>query len=92
VWQALVDGDVTRGYYFGCRVESAWTPGSRYRLVDAAGATLVAGENLEVDPPHRLVQTFDILGGPGRQRMGARVPRPSSGRSSGWAMWARRVS
>jgi uncharacterized protein YndB with AHSA1/START domain/DNA-binding transcriptional ArsR family regulator len=74
VWQALVDGDVTQGYYFGCRVESAWTPGSRYRLVDAAGATLVAGENLEVDPPHRLVQTFDILGGTGVSEDGRARP------------------
>ncbi len=58
LWQALIDGDMTRQYYFGCRVESDWTPGSPYRLVDDAGEALVAGENIEVDPPRRLVQTF----------------------------------
>ncbi len=58
LWQALVDGDLTRQYYFGCRVESDWRPGSPYRLVDDTGAALVTGENVEVDPPRRLVQTF----------------------------------
>ncbi len=58
LWQALVDGELTRRYYFGCRVESDWTPGSPYRLVDDAGAALVTGENVEIDPPRRLVQTF----------------------------------
>ncbi len=64
LWQALIDGDMTRQYYFGCRVESDWQPGSPYRLVDDAGAALVAGENIEVDPPRRLVQTFGALWAP----------------------------
>jgi uncharacterized protein YndB with AHSA1/START domain/DNA-binding transcriptional ArsR family regulator len=58
LWQALIDGKLTRQYYFGCRVESDWRPGAPYRLVDDAGSTLVEGENIEVDPPRRLVQTF----------------------------------
>jgi len=64
LWQALIDGDMTRQYYFGCRVASDWTPGSPYRLVDDAGAALVAGENIEVNPPRRLVQTFGAQGAP----------------------------
>jgi len=64
LWQALVDGDLTRQYYFGCGIESDWTPGSPYRLVDDAGAVLVAGQNIEVDPPRRLVQTFGAAWAP----------------------------
>jgi uncharacterized protein YndB with AHSA1/START domain len=45
---------------------SDWTPGSRYRAqtTDAAvmtGVDIAEGENLEVDPPRRLVQTFRAL-------------------------------
>jgi len=58
LWQALTDGELTRHYYFGCRIESDWRPGSPYRLVDTAGDAMVTGENVEVDPPRRLVQTF----------------------------------
>jgi len=71
LWRALVDGELTRRYYFGCRIESDWTPGSPYRLVDDAGNALVAGENIAVDPPRRLVQTF---GAPWAPEVGCEGP------------------
>jgi len=71
LWRALIDEELTRRYYFGCRVESDWRPGSPYRLVDDTGATLVAGENIEVDPPRRLVQTF---GAPWASEVGREGP------------------
>jgi uncharacterized protein YndB with AHSA1/START domain len=60
LWQAITDPDERAVYTFGVRVESEWTPGSRY---DGAGAgnLIFGGENLEVDPPRRLVQSFDAL-------------------------------
>ncbi len=60
LWEAIVEPAMRRKYNFGVGVESDWSPGSRYeaRHPLAPGA-LCEGENLEVDPPRRLVQTFD---------------------------------
>ena len=59
LWAAITDPGVRAKYHFGTRVESDWTPGSPYALVhpDAPGP-LAEGENLVVEPPHRLVQTM----------------------------------
>jgi len=60
LWQAITDSELRRKYNFGVGVESDWTPGSRYNA--AAGSIPIAeGENLEVDPPRRLVQSFNAL-------------------------------
>ena len=59
LWSAITDPDTRARYQFGARVESAWTPGSRYAVAhDGAPAGLLEGENLEVEPPHRLVQSY----------------------------------
>ena len=44
-------------------IDSDWTPGSRFEMSAARTATylLGEGENLEVDPPRRLVQTMVAL-------------------------------
>jgi uncharacterized protein YndB with AHSA1/START domain len=62
LWEAIVDPELRRKYSFGIGVESDWTPGSSYEGVTAAkGTTMVTGENLEVEPPRRLVQSFQAL-------------------------------
>ncbi len=62
LWQAIVDPAQRRRFSFGIGVESDWTPGSRYQGLTPAMATpMIAGENLEVDPPKRLVQSFNAL-------------------------------
>jgi uncharacterized protein YndB with AHSA1/START domain/DNA-binding transcriptional ArsR family regulator len=62
VWEAITDDHMRRTYWFGVGVVSDWTPGSRVELVHpAAGIALGEGENLEVDPPRRLVQSFRAL-------------------------------
>jgi DNA-binding transcriptional ArsR family regulator len=64
LWQAITDSEMRQVYTFGVGVESDWTPGSTYEAVHpAAGTRISAGENLEVDPPHRLVQSFTALWG-----------------------------
>ncbi len=64
LWEAITDMEMRRKYSFGVRVESDWTPGSRYRgLHPRASSVLLEGENLEVDPPQRLVQSFTALWG-----------------------------
>jgi uncharacterized protein YndB with AHSA1/START domain len=59
LWEAITDSEMRAKYNFGVGVNSDWTPGSRYEGVhpQAPGA-LLEGENLEVDPPRRLVQSF----------------------------------
>jgi uncharacterized protein YndB with AHSA1/START domain len=49
-------------YSFGVGVRSDWTPGSHYEgFHPGAGIAIAEGENLEVDPPRRLVQSFNAL-------------------------------
>jgi uncharacterized protein YndB with AHSA1/START domain len=63
LWQAITDEDMRKRYNFGMGVRSDWTPGSSYEAVAEPAGVIAAGENLEVDPPHRLVQSFDALWG-----------------------------
>jgi uncharacterized protein YndB with AHSA1/START domain len=64
LWSAIVDPEQRARYSFGVGVASDWTPGSAYRASARDGAVEIhEGENLEVDPPHRLVQSFRALWG-----------------------------
>jgi uncharacterized protein YndB with AHSA1/START domain/DNA-binding transcriptional ArsR family regulator len=62
LWKAITDSEMRQKYNFGVGVNSDWTPGSRYEGVHPmAPGALVEGENLEVEPPRRLVQSFTAL-------------------------------
>jgi uncharacterized protein YndB with AHSA1/START domain/DNA-binding transcriptional ArsR family regulator len=62
LWQAITDPEMRAKYTFGVGVVSDWTPGSRYEGIPGQlGTPIVEGENLEVDPPRRLVQSFNAL-------------------------------
>jgi uncharacterized protein YndB with AHSA1/START domain len=62
LWEAITDSEMRRKYNFGVGVTSDWTPGSRYEAVHPMAPTRISeGENLEVDPPRRLVQSFNAL-------------------------------
>jgi uncharacterized protein YndB with AHSA1/START domain/DNA-binding transcriptional ArsR family regulator len=62
LWQAITDNELRRRYNFGVGVETDWAAGSAYQGVHPrAPGPLMEGENLEVDPPRRLVQTFHAL-------------------------------
>ena len=62
LWQAITDPELRRRYNFGVGVQSDWSAGSRYEAVHPkAGIAISEGENLEVDPPRRLVQSFTAL-------------------------------
>ncbi|CAN7414710.1 ArsR/SmtB family transcription factor [Knoellia sp. LjRoot47] len=59
LWHAITDPDIRRRFHFGNTIASEWTQGSPYVMThDGADGPLVDGENLEVDPPRRLVQSF----------------------------------
>ena len=65
LWEAITDPDIRAKYNFGSRIESDWTPGSHFEMVHPSAEGLLGeGENLEVDPPRRLVQTMRALWGP----------------------------
>jgi uncharacterized protein YndB with AHSA1/START domain len=62
LWEAITDGDTRGKFQFGNRITSDWTPGSRFEMTNPGSPdTLGDGENLEVDPPRRLVQTMRAL-------------------------------
>jgi len=62
LWKALTDPESRRKYNFGAGVESDWRPGSRYLGISPLRPEPIwEGENLEVDPPRRLVQSFRAL-------------------------------
>ena len=62
LWKAITDPEIRAKYHFGAGAESDWTPGSRYALTHPGSASALAeGENLVVEPPHRLVQTMHTL-------------------------------
>ena len=60
IWDAITDPDTRAKFSFGVQTDSAWTPGSTYRA-SVQGLDIAAGENLEVDPPRLLVQSFNAL-------------------------------
>jgi uncharacterized protein YndB with AHSA1/START domain len=61
LWEAITDGEMRKRYSFGVGTESAWTQGSEYLSAVPGVIDIATGENVEVDPPKRLVQTFQAL-------------------------------
>ena len=61
LWEAITDPGIRGKYTFGARIDSEMTPGSRYEMSARNGSAMGEGENLEVDPPHRLVQSLTAL-------------------------------
>ena len=62
LWQAITDTEMRRKYTFGAIITSDWTAGSHYQGI-GGGCPILEGENLEVVPPRRLVQSFRALWG-----------------------------
>ena len=61
LWEAITDPEMRAKYSFGVRTSSDWAPGSRYESGIPGVVEIGEGENLEVDPPRRLVQSFTAL-------------------------------
>ena len=61
VWEAITDPGLRARYSFGVQTTSDWTPGSRYLAAVPDAVEIAEGENLVVEPPRLLVQTFNAL-------------------------------
>ncbi len=61
LWEAITDPEMRAKYSFGVGTESDWTTGSEYKSAVPGVIDIAEGENLEVDPPNRLVQSFTAL-------------------------------
>jgi uncharacterized protein YndB with AHSA1/START domain len=62
LWEAITDPEIRSRYQFGSRISSDFTPGSRFEMThDGAPGPLGEGQNLEVDPPKKLVQSMVAL-------------------------------
>lgn len=59
LWAALTQGEITKTYWYGRRIESDWTVGSPVRFFDYDSDVVTdSGVVVECDPPRRLVYTF----------------------------------
>jgi uncharacterized protein YndB with AHSA1/START domain len=61
LWEAITDSEMRAKYSFGVGTTSEWTEGSKYASGVPDVIDIAEGENVEVDPPNRLVQTFTAL-------------------------------
>jgi uncharacterized protein YndB with AHSA1/START domain/DNA-binding transcriptional ArsR family regulator len=59
LWEAIINPEIRAKYNFGGGMTSDWTPGSQFEFGHAAASRQLGyGENIEVDPPRRLVQSM----------------------------------
>lgn len=61
LWEAITDPDQRAKYSFGVPTTSTWAEGSSYSSGVPNIVDISVGENLVVEPPHRLVQTMTAL-------------------------------
>ncbi|HEV2857227.1 MAG TPA: SRPBCC family protein [Solirubrobacterales bacterium] len=61
LWEAITSEQMRARYSFGVGTASEWTEGSKYEASVPGVVDIASGENLEVDPPRRLVQSFNAL-------------------------------
>jgi uncharacterized protein YndB with AHSA1/START domain len=70
LWEAITSEQMRKRYSFGVGTVSDWTEGSQYKSGVPGVIDIASGENLEVDPPRRLVQSFNALWSEEVQRQG----------------------
>src|SRR5437899_638003 len=63
LWQALLDGEITRQYWGYRNVSDNWKAGSTWRherAYDDSGMVALVGKGMEFNPPRRLVLTWGV--------------------------------
>jgi uncharacterized protein YndB with AHSA1/START domain len=58
LWQAITDPSFTRQYFYEQTVESSWKTGAEYVHRAPDGSVRIEGKIIEIEPCHRLIQTF----------------------------------
>ena len=61
LWEAITDPQLRARYSFGVETHSDWTVGSTYDAAVPGTVEIAHGDNVVVDPPRLLVQTFEAL-------------------------------
>jgi uncharacterized protein YndB with AHSA1/START domain len=61
IWEAITDPVQRATFSFGVQTTSDWATGSTYRAEVPGVVAIAEGENLVVEPPHLLVQSFTAL-------------------------------
>ncbi len=61
LWEAITDPKMRAKYSFGVETHSDWTEGAIYKGEVPGVIEIAEGTVLEVDPPRRLVQSFNAL-------------------------------
>jgi uncharacterized protein YndB with AHSA1/START domain len=55
LWNALIQPEFTKAYWYGSYQESTWKKGAKWELKMPDGGVADQGEVLEIEPQHRLV-------------------------------------
>lgn len=58
VWKGITDGELTRQYVYGTRLQSSLKPGAPYAYVGDDDMKVVDGKILDVEPQRRLVMSW----------------------------------
>ena len=74
LWDALLNPEFQRQYWFGMHQECDWKAGSEWRMLFPDGRVADEGEVLEFDPPRRA----GASGGTARSSSAASCPSTSS--------------
>lgn len=64
IWRAITDGAETERYYYGTRVRSDWSKGSRITYEYPDGSVAADGEVLEIEPGRFVTMSFQARWSP----------------------------
>ena len=70
LWEAITDPAQRASYSFGVETRSDWTPGSPYQATAPGAVEIASGENLVVERPRLLVQSYNALRSDGARGAG----------------------
>jgi uncharacterized protein YndB with AHSA1/START domain len=73
VWEAITKSEFTSRYYYGCTLETDLAVGSPFTYHMPTGASIVEGQVVASEPPHRLVHTYHSLWPPMNEDAPTRV-------------------
>jgi uncharacterized protein YndB with AHSA1/START domain len=61
IWKALTDGAMTSKYWYNGSIQADWRNGAPFEVWNPQGKLQAKGVLLTVDPPRKLVMTWQLL-------------------------------